>query len=351
MKTVSSTELKAFKSLNVISNAEVILTNVNPAESANSQSLVFISTLQALETAISKNVQAFIILEKFYTDATPVLEKINIKNKFIATTQNIHWAMSEILFLFDPNKNQTPTIHSTALISPKVKIGNHVSIGAYCVIEDFAVIEDFVKIGSHTVIEHHAIIKENSNLSSHVFVGSFTEIGKNCILAAHVVLGSDGFGYFTDKNFKHHKIAQIGKVVLEDNVEIGALSVVDRATLTETRIKSGSKLDNHCHVAHNCEIGENAAIAAGFIVAGSTKIGKNFMASGGVGVLGHLNIADHVILTARSGALSSIDKPGLYGGFPAIEQKENLKVLATLPHLPKIRKQISQIMKHLGLEK
>lgn len=355
MKSISTQSLQNYKSLKIESMCDLNFTNVLPAEACDSRSLVFVSSPDMLQTALLKNVCGFIILEKIYSSVAHIVLNPDFKKKyFVATTPNIQWAMSEILILFDKNQKINSGIHSTAQISPSAKIGKNVLISPYAVIEDFAVIEDHVSIGAHTVIEHHAIVKEKTILSTHVFVGSYSEIGKNCKLSSHVVIGSDGFGYFTDKNtdknLNHHKIAQIGNVVLEDNVELGAHCAVDRATLAETRIKSGSKLDNHCHIAHNCVIGENAAIAAGFIVAGSTVIGKNFMSSGGVGVLGHLKIADNVILTARAGVVQSIEKPGLYGGFPAIPQNENLKIMATLSHLPKIKKQILQIIKHLGLD-
>lgn len=347
MKSVSSNQLNQFKSLKIENNDSIEFLEIQPAELATSNSLVFISSKQMLETAVGRGARGFIILEKIYTDLKPILQQ----NHWTATTPNIHWAMSDVLALFDVNKILTSsTIHPTAVISSTAHIGKNVSIAPYVVIEDHAHIEDNVTIGSHTVIEHHAKIGQYTHLSPHVTIGSQCSVGKNCRIASHVVIGSDGFGFFTDKTFTHHKIAQIGKVVLEDNVELGAHCAIDRATLTETRIKSGSKFDNHCHVAHNCVIGENAAIAAGFIVAGSTVIGKNFMSSGGVGVLGHLKVTDNVILTARTGVMNSIDKPGMYGGFPAIDHKENLKTMAALSNLTKMRKQLNAILKHLGLE-
>ncbi len=347
MKSVSTSELQNFKSLTIRNNPTYVFSNVRPANLSNSESLVFIANLEMFKAALSKNVQGFIILEKIYL----TLPEPDLKNYFVCTTPNIQWAMSEILSLFDETKNTNLGIHPSAVIGPNVKIGKNVSVSAYAVISDFSIIADNVQIGAHCAIGNNVIIKENTVLASHVSIGNFCEIGKNCNFSSHVVIGSDGFGYFTDKNFIHHKIPQIGKVIIEDNVELGAHCAIDRATLTETRIKSGSKLDNHCHIAHNCEIGENAALAAGFIVAGSTKIGKNLMSSGGVGILGHLEITDNVILTARTGVIESIAESGFYGGYPAIPQKENLKIMATIPHLPKIKKQIAQIMKHLGLEK
>ncbi len=346
MKSVSSSSFNQFKSLKILSSFEVTFINVRPPEQAGEQSLVFISTPDQLVTAINNEALGFILLEKIFAAS----ENLIPKNSFICTTSNIQWAMSDVLTLFDQNIFINHKIHPTSYVSPTAKIGSHVSIGACAVIGDGVTIHDHVFIGPHCVIENYAIIKQNSYLTAQVFIGSFCEIGQRCKLGPQTVIGSDGFGFFTDKNFNHHKIAQIGNVILEDDVELGAHCAVDRGTLIETRIKCGSKFDNHCHVAHNCEIGENSAIAAGFIVAGSTKIGKNFMSSGGVGVIGHLKITDNVILTARTGVMSSIEKSGVYGGYPAVEQKDNLKNMAATGQLPKMRKQLSAILKHLGLE-
>ncbi len=347
MKSVTTNELAQFKSLKIENNHSMNFSAVHPAELATSGSLVFVSSKQLLETAVAQGARGFVILEKIYSEASPLIQK----DFWVATTPNIQWAMSDILSLFDIHKSLTQaTIHPTAIISPAAHIGKNVTIAPYVVIEDHARIEDNVIIGSHTVVEHHAKIGQYTQLSPHVTIGSHCSIGKNCRIASHVVIGSDGFGFFTDKTFTHHKIAQIGNVVIEDNIELGAHCAVDRATLTETRIKSGSKFDNHCHIAHNCVIGENAAVAAGFIVAGSTIIGKNFMSSGGVGMLGHLKIADNVILTARAGVMNSIDKSGMYGGYPAIDHKENLKTMAAISNLTKMRKQLNAVLKHLGIE-
>lgn len=346
MKSVSSSNFNQIKSLKILSSIEKIFFNILPPDQANAQSLVFISTSDQLATAINNKVLGFIILEKIFSS----VENLIPKNSFFCTTPNIHWAMSDVLTFFDKNILIDAKIHPTAVIHSKAQIGKNVTIGAFAVIGDAVIIQDHVFIGPHCVIEHHSLIKQSAFLTAQVFIGSYSEIGERSKLGPHVVIGSDGFGFFTDKNFNHHKISQIGNVVLEDDVELGAHCAIDRATLTETRIQRGSKFDNHCHVAHNCEIGENAAVAAGFIVAGSTKIGKNFMSSGGVGVIGHLKITDNVILTARTGVMTSIEKSGIYGGYPNIEQKENLKIMATTQQLPKMRKQISAILKHLGLE-
>ena len=139
--------------------------------------------------------------------------------------------------------------------------------------------------------------------------------------------------------------------MIEDHCELGAQCAIDRAALTETRIRKGSKFDNFIHIAHNCDIGENALITAGFIIAGSSKVGRNLTTAGGTHITGHVTVADNVILTGRTGVVSNIEKSGIYGGFPQTDHKESLRIMTSLASLPKIRKQVTQILKHLGLDK
>ena len=309
-------------------NLGLALSEVLPAELAHSTSLVFAPNKFLFQKALDNKAMAFILSETTFNEIQSEIPA----NITIWTTKNIQEAMSSILQLFDKkNTYLTQGIHPTASIHPEARISKLAHIGAY------------------SVIEAHAIIDDDSIIYPHVYVGAYCEIGKRCIISSHVTIGSDGFGFFTDKTQTHHKVPQIGKVIIEDDCEFGSHCAIDRATLTETRIKKGSKFDNFCHIAHNVQIGENALVAAGFIVAGSTIIGKNLMASGGVHVLGHLKIADNVILSARAGVTQSIENSGMYGGYPIETHKESIKTHVSIPHIKKIRRQITQILKHLKI--
>ena len=346
MKTVSAELItQACSSLKTIQSTTSLFKEVAPPPSANATSLVFASTEEQVQQALKNNVYGLIILEK----VLPNVEKFIDKNKALWTTTNIHFSMSEVLKLFNPKTFLTHGIHPTASIDASARLGKNVTVEPFAVIGKNVLIGDHAVIGAHSVLENDSVIGASSHLSPHVFIGYNCHVGNHCIIGPHCTLGADGFGYFTDKQNIHHKIPQLGIVVIEDNCEMGASCAIDRATLTETRLKRGSKLDNFVHIAHNCEIGENAMLVAGFITAGSNKIGKNLTAAGGVQVGGHLTIADNVILTGRAGVTSSIDKPGIYGGFPLTEHRENLRILMSLASLPKMRKQISQVLKHLGL--
>src|SRR3989338_1389030 len=320
--------------------------SVHSPNFATAQSLVFISTSQMLTVALDNKAQGFIILEKSFSQIKDQLPA------FVSawTTPHIQQAMTHVLPLFDRKRIAHPTtVHPTAVIHAQAQIDSTASIGAYAVVQEGAVIGAHSKIGSHTIIEAFAQIGSDTFISPHVFVGAYFEVGSRCHIAPHVTLGSDGFGFFSDRS-GHHKIPQIGNVIIEDDCEIGGGSVLDRATLEHTIIKKGSKLDNLCHIAHNVEIGENAILAAAFKVAGSTKIGKNLMTAGNVDVNGHIEICDNVILTGRTGVASSIVQPGIYGGFPAENHRDNIKNMVSFSHLTKIRKNVQKIMKHLKLD-
>ncbi len=320
--------------------------SVHSPEKASAKSLVFISSAEMLQLALTNKSVGLIILEKKFAD----LQKDIPESATIWTTSNIQQAMTRILPLFDRKAEALPVgIHPTSVIHSSAIIGKNVSIAPYAVIGAFAQIKENASIGAHAVIEAHSIIGENTLISPHVVVGLGCQIGSHCIIGSHVTIGSDGFGFYTDRN-GHHKIPQIGIVVIEDYCEIGAHTAIDRATLEQTVIKRGSKLDNHCHIAHNVEIGENALLAAAFKTAGSTKFGKNLMTAGNVDINGHIEIADNVILAGRTGVISSITEAGIYGGFPSEPQKDNIKNMASFTHLNKIRKQVQKIMKHLNLQ-
>jgi len=334
MKTITTEQINAQASLVLTPRQPVNnqFSRVLPPEQSQADSLVFISKNEGLQLALKNDSRGFILSENLWTELQGHKSQQIPPTKTIWTTKSIQQAMSCILPLFDPKTEfLQPGIHPSAVVHPTARIATTAHIGA------------------HAVIAAHAQIGENSIIHSHVYIGHHCEIGQRCELLPHTVIGSDGFGYFTDKTGLHYKIPQIGIVVIEDDCDLGAHCAVDRATLTETRIKKGSKLDNFCHVSHNVEIGENALIAAGFIVAGSTHIGKNLTAAGGVHINGHIQVADHVILSGRAGVTNNITKSGIYGGFPLEPHKESIRTLTSLPHIKILRKQVKQILKHLNL--
>lgn len=318
---------------------------VSPPSHASAKSLVFCSKPDHLQQALAQKAPLLIVLDKLTLEDLPA-------DVLVFGTKNIPLAMAHVLPLFDQKKLRFSTeaqIHPTAVIHPSARLGQNLRIEAFVVIGAEAVIGDNSTLGTHCVVERKAKIGSSTLLHSHVFIGSECEIGSFCEIHPHTTIGSDGFGFATDSNFKHHKIPQLGKVIIEDHVEIGANCTFDRATLTETRIKSGTKFDNLCHVAHNCEIGENSLIAAGFFVAGSTKIGARLMTAGNVAVTSHVKLTDGVTLGGRATVTNDIKEPGVYAGYPLQPLKEALRTMTSATHVTELRRQVSKILKHLNL--
>ncbi len=220
-------------------------------------------------------------------------------------------------------------------IYPGAVIGNNVTIGDRAVIHPGAVIYDGVIIGDECVIHANAVIRERCRL------------GKRCKLQPGAVIGSDGFGYAPD-GASYYPIPQIGIVILEDDVEIGANATVDRAALEVTLIKRGTKLDNLVQVAHNCQIGEDCMIVSQVGIAGSSKIGNHVTLAGQVGVVGHVSIGDNVIVGAQAGVPGSLEGNAYYSGSPAMPHKEWLKTMGILPKLPEMRKKLNEYEKRLA---
>ncbi len=233
-------------------------------------------------------------------------------------------AFAKVLEMYNEVKLNKTGISKLCFIADSAKVGNNIYAGEFAFIGENATIGNNVKIYPQVYIGDNAMIGDNTTLFAGVKIYSETQIGKNCIIHSGTVIGSDGFRFNPESDNK--KVPQIGNVVIEDDVEIGANCAIDRATLGSTILRKGVKFDNLIHIAHNVEIGENTYFAAHGVVAGSTKIGKNCMFSGQVGIIGHLNIADNTIVTAQSGLSKSITKKGeVLMGSPAFDANKYRK--------------------------
>ena len=319
--------------------------HVLPPDLADKHSLVFATKADQLALAVEK--QAAIIVG--HKSLTPPPQYTGC----FFQTSSIPLAMAHILPLFDGKMNrfvQSDKIHPQSSIHPSAHLGKNVLIGPFVVIGEGVTIGDNVTIGANTVIEAHAKVGSGTLLHPQVFIGDYCVVGEHCEIHPHTTIGSDGFGYAPNPEGHLVKIPQLGRVILGDRVEIGANCAIDRAALTETKINSGVKMDNLCHIAHNCEIGADSALAGGFMMAGSTKIGRHFQCGGNAVVAGHIEIADQVTLAGRSTVTNDIKESGAYGGYPLQPLRESLKTVASLPQLPILRKQVARILKHLQIE-
>ena len=287
----------------------------------------------------------------YHTDASIVL----VNNDFTPTepikatlikVANAYASLAILLNMVEQAKEKKAGIDSTAYISTSAIIKEN------CYIGNFAYIGDNVKVGHNCKIYPNTYIGDNVTLGDncivypHVTIYEGCIIGNNCILHAGCVIGSDGFG-FAPEGESYKKIPQLGNVILEDNVEIGANTTIDRAVMDSTIIRKGVKLDNLVQIAHNVEVGENTVMAAQVGIAGSTKVGRHCMFGGQVGLSGHLHIADNVILGAQCGVISDVKEQTTLLGAPAINAKNFMRSSAIFNRLPDIYRQINQMQREL----
>lgn len=248
--------------------------------------------------------------------------------------------------------NNTPISPQSAIqqaVSSTAKIGAGTSIGPFVVIEDGAVIGNNCVIGAQVYIGRNVHIGNNCRLYPGVKIHYDCVIANNCILHANAVIGADGFGFAPQENKSWKKVPQVGTVVLEDDVEIGACTCIDRAAIGSTVIRKGAKLDNLIHVAHNVEVGQNTAIAAQAGIAGSTRIGENCQIGGQVGFAGHIQIAPGTRIQAQSGLATSVETPdtALFGS-PAIGYRDFIKSHLVFKQLPDLQRKVLELEKKLS---
>lgn len=260
---------------------------------------------------------------------------------------NPRMAFTTLLSLFTPKPDVPPGIHPAAVVSATAKLGANVSIMAYAVIDEYAEIGDHTIIYPHTYIGREATIGSHSLIYPNVTVRENCHIGDRVIIQSGAVIGSDGFGFVTIDG-RHQKVPQVGNVIIEDDVEIGANTCLDRATTGSTIVKQGTKIDNLVHLAHNVVVGENCFFVAQTGIAGSAKIGNNVTFAGQAGSAGHLTIGDNCVFAARSAPINDIPANSFYAGFPARPHKEWLRSEAAIGRLPDLIKKIRELEQRLA---
>jgi UDP-3-O-[3-hydroxymyristoyl] glucosamine N-acyltransferase len=263
-------------------------------------------------------------------------------------SRNPYLTFARALGVFHRPRLPTPGIHATAVVAPTASIGEGASIGPYVVVGDDVAIGPRATIFPHAVIYPGARIGADFVAHAGVVVREDIVIGDRVLLHAGVVLGADGFGFvpLPDAPFK---IPQTGTVVIEDDVEIGANTTIDRATLGATIVRRGAKLDNLVMVGHNCEIGEASFLAAQAGLAGSTKLGRNVMMGGQAGAAGHLTIGDRAQIVAQSGVPSSVAAGAIVGGYPALDVTRWRRISAALLRLPELLRRVRRLERTVGI--
>ncbi|MEP7262858.1 MAG: UDP-3-O-(3-hydroxymyristoyl)glucosamine N-acyltransferase [Bacteroidota bacterium] len=262
---------------------------------------------------------------------------------------NPHQAFAQLLELYNKVRRDKTGIDEQVFIDPSAKTGKDIYAGAFSYIGKNVIIGDRVMIYPNSYIGDNCVIGDDTTLFQGVKIYSDCIIGKHCVIHAGTVIGADGFGFQPNHDNNYSKVPQIGNVVIEDHVDIGANSAIDRATLGSTIIRRGVKLDNLIQIAHNVEIGENTVIAGQSGVAGSAKVGKNCMIGGQVGIVGHITIADGVKIAAQSGVGASIlNENEIVQGSPSFGIGEYKRTYVVFRKLPELEKKIAALEKELA---
>ena len=320
----------------VVGDKSIVVTGVSGIKEARYGDITFLA-----------NPKYLTLLDKTCASAVITSRDIGKVNKPIIRTDNPSLAFAKIVSLAAPAAVKHPKgIHPTAILGKDVALGQDVAIGSHTVVEDNVTIGDKtiiyggcyigadVKIGKEVLIYPNVCLRERVNIGNRVVIQSGT------------VIGSDGFGFITIEGV-HHRIPQVGTVVIEDDVEIGANVAIDRARFDKTIIGKGTKIDNLVHIAHNVTIGENCFIVAQVGISGSTSIGNNVVLAGQVGTVGHISIGDNAVVMAQSGVSKSIPAGVTVWGYPAKPQDTAKKVNACVQNLPRLYNSVTQLKKKL----
>lgn len=279
------------------------------------------------------------------TGASAIITSPGVRNgsKPLIVTDNPSLAFAKLLSSLVPSEVHTfKGIHATAIIGKNVTLGSGVSIHAYVVVEDNAVIGNNTVLCAGVFVGHDTRIGSDTIIYPHVTVRERVSIGNRVIVHSGSVIGSDGFGFATVRGV-HHKIPQIGTVIVEDDVEIGANVAIDRARFDKTLIKKGTKIDNLVQIAHNVVIGEHSIVVAQAGISGSTVVGNNVILAGQSGLIGHITIGDNAVVAAQAGVTKSVPANTCVSGYPAKQHKKAKRINACVQKLPDLYKLVDEL--------
>lgn len=321
-------------------NPNVVICKLSKIDEGEEGGLAFLIDSKYESIVYQTKASAVIVKEDFTPTQTVPCTLIKI--------QNPKEAFVKLLQFYESLKPQKLGIAKTACVPKDTKLGTGVYIGEGTVIAENVHIGDNVKIYPTCYIGDNVTIADNSILYAGVKIYEDCKIGADCILHAGAVIGADGFGFMPNPDYSYEKIPQLGDVIIEDGVEIGANTCVDKATFSSTIIRKGVKIDNLTQIAHNCDIGENTVMAACCGIAGSVKIGKNCVFAGQVGVKDHVVIEDGVMIGSQAGIHKNIKKGEKVIGSPALPMMKGLKALGSLEYLPDLIQRVNKLEKSQG---
>jgi UDP-3-O-[3-hydroxymyristoyl] glucosamine N-acyltransferase len=320
-------------------NLEIL--GVDRIETATPKMLTFVANKKYL--ARLKDSKAGAVIVDFKTE-------VNGRN--VLRNLNPYLTYARALELFYTPYRPNLSISRDARIAKSAKIGKDVYIGPFAIIDEDVIIGDGCYIFPHVTISRGTKIGEGCVIHSHVSIREDVEVGNRVYIKNGAVIGSEGFGFAKQEDGQHYKIIQTGKIILEDDVEVGANSCIDRPAIGETRVRKGAKIDNLVQIGHASDIGENSILCAQVGLAGTTTIGKNVILSGQVGVAGHLEIGDNTVATAQTGIPNSVKEDSLISGYPAIDNRTWLKSSAVFVRLPDMLRDLQALQAKIAeLEK
>ncbi len=312
-------------------NPDLEINGVAGIEEATAGQITFIANPKYVAAAKTTAASAILVGQDFPAGSTALLR-----------SDNPYLAFARAIDLFYQAPHYPPGIHHTAIIASSARLGAHAHVGAYVVIGEEVQIGDDAVLLPHVVIYRGAHIGKNFLAHAHAVVREFCTLGDNVILQNGAVIGADGFGFARDGE-RWQKIAQSGPAILESEVEVQANACVDRASIGETRVSRGAKIDNLAQVGHGSAVGENSLLCAQVGLAGSSVIGKNAILAGQAGVAGHCRVGDNVIVTAQSGTHGDIPAGSVVSGSPAFDNKQWLRAVAVFSRLPELARALRRL--------
>lgn len=312
-----------------LEGTDIEITGVAGIEQAGPGQLTFVANPRYASAVKTTKASAVIVADDFSPLPLPTLR-----------SANPYLAFAKALNLFYHPPRYTPGIHSTAVIHDSARIGRNAHIGPYVVIDEDVELGERCVLLPHVVIYRGARIGRRFFAHAHAVVREYCQIGDNVVLQNGAVIGGDGFGFAKDDQGAWKKIVQSGPAVIEDDVEIQTNACVDRASVGETRVKRGAKIDNLVQVGHGSTVGEDALLCAQVGLAGSTEVGKRVILAGQVGVAGHCRIGDGAVATAQSGIPNDVEDGKMVSGYPAMDNRQWLRCVAAFQQLPEIVKAV-----------
>lgn len=326
----------------VVGNKDQTVSGLSKIEEGKNGTLSFLAN-QKYEDFIYTTDASIVIVNKTFNPQKDLKSTCTL-----IKVDDAYACFAKLLEVYNQAIQKEPKIEKGSFISEKATVGKNVYIGAFAYISDGVVVGDNTHIYPNTFIGNNTKIGTNCKINAGVNIYHDTIIGDNCTIHSNVVLGADGFGFAPNSEGNYNKVPQIGNVILEDHVEIGAGTCIDRATLGSTIIKKGVKLDNLVQIGHNVQVGDNTVIAAQTGVAGSSKLGKNMMVGGQVGIVGHISLADGTLIGAQSGVPKTIRKEGTtLLGSPAYDANDYKKAYMGFRRLPQILDRLRAVEQEL----